>query len=322
VSSVHYSFDIVKRSGGHSAAKAAAYIAREKIYDYRRGEWHNYAYKRDVVHKEILLPDHAPRDFADRAILWNSVEHVERQGNAQLSRRLIVGLPVELDREAQIELIHDHVQREFVDLGMCADVCVHDPTGEDPNPHAHVMLTMRPINPDGTWGDKSRREYVLNQQGQKIPLPKGDYKSKRIDIMGWDSRENAEKWRAAWERDVNRMYQQHGIEQRIDMRSFERQGIEREPTEHMGPEVAALEKLGVETEIGIRNREKQERNAQREQQRERGRHIRNLEEKHFIKREKDSQKEPPSYEEWLAQHKKEQARGQEREQSRGHERGR
>ena len=322
MSSVHYSLDIIKRSLGQSAAKSAAYIAREKIYDFRYGEWHNYAKKRDVVHKEILLPDHAPRDFADRTILWNSVEHVEKQGNAQVARRLIVGLPVELDREAQIDLIRDHVQREYVDWGMCADICIHDPKGEDPNPHAHVMFTMRPLNQDGTWGDKSRREYVLDKNGQKIPLPKGDFKSKRIDIMGWDDHKNAEMWRQAWERDVNREYERRGIDRPIDMRSFERQGLDLEPTEHMGPKVAALEKKGVQTEIGTRNRDKQERNAQREQQRERGRHIHNLEAKHFSQREQTPEAERPSYDEWLANYKKQKAREPQREQSRGRERGR
>ena len=316
MASQHYSFDIIKRSEGYSAVKSAAYMAREKIYDFRRGVWHNYTYKKDLVHKEILLPGHAPGDFTDRAILWNSVEHVEKQGNAQVSRRLIAGLPVELDREAQIALIRDHVQKNFVDQGMCADICVHDPDADDPNPHAHVMLTMRPLNPDGTWGDKSRREYVLDENGQKIPLPKGDYKSKRIDLMGWDDRKNVEKWRQAWQDDVNREFIQRGIEPLLDMRSYEKQGLDREPTDHLGPKAAALEKKGVQTEIGTRNREIQTRNAARE----RGRHIRNLEEQHFSQREQEPK--GPSFEQWVEEHKKKQARGLEREKSRGHERGR
>ena len=312
MSSVHYGLGIVKRGDARSTVGIAAYIAREKIYDHRYGEWRDHTRKRDVVHREILLPEHAPRDFADRAILWNSVEHVERQGNAQLSRTLIVGLPVELDRDAQIALIRDHVQREYVDWGMCADLCIHDPKGKDPNPHAHVMFTMRPFNPDGTWGDKSRREYILDKQGQKIPLAKGDFKSRRIDIMGWDDRGNAEKWRAAWERDVNREYERRGIERPIDMRSFKRQGLDLEPTKHMGPKVAALEKKGIQTEIGTQNREKQKRNAIR---RERGRHIRNLGEKNYTKQpqhEGQAQDRLPTFEEWLAGHKKEQSRGLER----------
>ena len=215
-----------------------------------------------------------------------------------------------MDREAQIALIRDHVQREYVNWGMCADICIHDPKGEDPNPHAHVMFTMRPISPDGTWGDKSRREYILDKQGQKIPLAKGDFKSRRIDIMGWDDRGNAEKWRAAWECDVNREYERRGIERPIDMRSYKRQGLDLEPTQHMGPEIAALEKRGEKTVIGTRNREKQERNAIR---RERGRHIRNLDEKQMTRR---GQEPTPTFDEW------QQGREPQREHPRGLERGR
>lgn len=311
MSSVHYSLEIVKRSDGRSAVKAAAYIAAEKIYDYRRGQWRDFSRKRGVVHKEILLPDHAPRDFADHAILWNSVEHVEKQGNAQVARSLIVGLPVELDREAQIALIRDHVQREYVDWGMCADICIHDPKGKDPNPHAHVLFTMRPLNQDGTWGDKSRREYVLDKHGQKIPLPKGDFKSKRIDLTGWDNTGNAELWRQAWARDVNREYERWGVEQPIDMRSYARQGLDIEPTRHLGPTAAQMEKEGKASYLGDCNREIEGRNAQREHRRD----IRNLDERNYTQRpqrEEQAQARLPTYEEWLEAHKKEQSREQER----------
>jgi len=275
VASVHYAIGIIKRKKGNSSVDAAAYRAAEKIYDHRTGLWHDYTRKTGVVHTEILLPEQAPAMYHDRAILWNAVEHAEPNKNSQVSRDLIVGLPVELDRAAQIALIRDHVQREYVSRGMCADICIHDPKGKDPNPHAHVMFTMRPINPDGTWGDKSRREYVLDRNGQRILLDSGkDWKTRKVALTDWDERENVEQWRKAWERDTNRAYREHGIEQEINMSSYAKQGIDREPQEHMGAKAMGLENKGVRTEKGDRNRDVAERNAARERggrERSRGR---------------------------------------------------
>jgi hypothetical protein len=293
-----------------SAVGGAAYRGAEKIYNHRDGETHDFSRKRGVVHKEILLPEYAPRDFADRAILWNSVEHVEKQKNAQLFRHVLIGLPAELDRETQINLARDHVQKHFVDRGMCADIFVHDK--KDGNPHAHVMLTMRPLNQNGTWGAKSRKEYVLDKQGQRIMLPSGNWKSKKVTTTDWDSPENAERWRSGWAQAVNREYERRGLEVHIDLRSFERQGLDLEPTKRMSREEIALENKGIPTTTGDHNRGVKERNAQRE----RGRHVRNLEEKHFSQREQretQAKNRLPSYDEWLAGHK---------EQSRGMERGR
>lgn len=317
MSSVHYRLNIIKRSEGRSAVAAAAYRAAEKIYDHRTGLWHDFTRKGGLVHSEILLPEQAPAYYHDRAILWNAVEHAEKNKNAQVSRDLIVGLPVELGHEAQIDLIRNHVQREYVDRGMCADFCVHD--NGDGNPHAHVMFTMRPINQDGTWGDKSRREYVLNKQGERILLPSGnDWKSRKVSLIDWGNQGNAEKWRAAWEDDVNREYVRLGLPERISMTSYEKQGLDREPTEHLGPAAAAMEKKGQHTEVGDHNRAVQKRNNQREH----ARHIRNLEAAHFSQREQTPEAQRPSFDEWLTGYQKEHPQGLEREKSRGRERGR
>jgi len=310
VASVHYKISIIGRSGGRSSVAAAAYRAAEKIYNHRDGIIYDFTRKRGVAHSEILLPEHAPRDFADRAILWNAVEHTERQKNAQLSRQIEIGLPAEIDREAQINLARGYVQKQFVDRGMCADICVHDKG--DGNPHAHVMLTMRPLELDGTWGAKSKKQYVLDRDGQKIMLPSGNWKSKHIPTTDWDEHSNAEHWRMEWAREVNREYERRGLEQRIDLRSYERQGLDKEPTRHLGPTASKMEKEGKRSYLGEINRDIQARNAQRE----RGRHVRNLEEKHFSQREQreaQTKDRLPSYDEWLAGHK---------EQSRGMERGR
>ena len=309
MASQHYKMSIIGRSGGRSAVAAAAYRSAERIYNHRDGIIYDFIRKRGVAHSEILLPEHAPREYADRAILWNSVEHAERQKNAQTARHLEVGLPAEIDRAAQIDLLRGYVQQHFVDRGMCADICVHDKG--DGNPHAHVMLTMRPLEKDGTWGAKSKKEYILDSGGERIMLDSGNWKSKHVPTTDWDEHANVEHWRQAWAHDVNREYERRGMEQRIDLRSYERQGLDKEPTRHLGPTASKMEKEGKRSYLGDHNREIEARNAQRE----RGRQVRNLGEKNYTKqpqREGQAQERLPSYDQWLAGYKKEQSRGLER----------
>jgi ATP-dependent exoDNAse (exonuclease V) alpha subunit len=271
---------------------AAAYRAAKKIFDRRTGLTHDFTKKGGVVHSEIMLPDHAPRDFADRAILWNAVEQAERQKNAQTAREVELALPAELPRAEQIALAREYVQHNFVDKGMCADLCVHDK--KDGNPHAHILLTTRPLNLDGSWGAKSRKEYMLDRNGQRIMLESGEYKSRKIPATDWDSHENAERWRAAWAQDVNRAYERHGLEQTVDHRSYQRQGLALEPTQHMGKTTTELERQGVVTEIGSANREKTERN----------RAIRAYDETHHIERGRQEHARRPSYDDWHQQEQK------------------
>ena len=129
---------------------------------------HDYTRKRGIVHSEILLPPHAPPCFQDRGTLWNSVEQIEKAGNSQLARELEVALPIELSREEQVRLVRAYCSSQFVSIGMCADFNIHD-TGSG-NPHAHILLTMRPMDAQGKWLPKSRKEYVLDENGEKIRL--------------------------------------------------------------------------------------------------------------------------------------------------------
>ena len=130
----HLSIQIISRGkGGKSAVAAAAYRAGEKITNERDGMIHDYTRKGGIVHTEIFLPEHAPREYADRAVLWNTVERIEKAKNSQLAREIELSLPVELTQEQNITLVHDYVERHFVEQGMCADVCVHDKG--DGNPH-------------------------------------------------------------------------------------------------------------------------------------------------------------------------------------------
>ena len=128
---------------GKSAVAAAAYRSGEKLVNEWDGMTHDFTHKGGIVHKEIMLPIHAPPEFADRSTLWNSVEEIEKSATAQLAREIEVALPVELSRAEQLALVRAFVKDTFVAAGMCADFAIHDKG--DGNPHAHIMLTVRPL---------------------------------------------------------------------------------------------------------------------------------------------------------------------------------
>jgi hypothetical protein len=250
----HLSVKIISRGkGGKSAVAAAAYRAGERITNERDGVTHDYTRKGGVVHAEILLPANAPPGYADRAVLWNAVERAENRGDSQLAREIEISLPVELTREQNIALAREYARRQFVDKGMCADLCVHDK--KDGNPHAHVMLTMRPINDDATWGDKQKKVYVLDDDGEKIyDRAKKQYKCGKVQTTDWNEQTKAEEWRAAWADAVNAALARQGEETRIDHRSHERRGVEELPSIKMGAAAFQMERRGVRAERGDMNR--------------------------------------------------------------------
>ena len=178
------------------AVAAAAYRSGEKITNEWDGMIHDYTRKRGIVHSEILLPPNAPPDFQDRGTLWNSVEQIEKACNSQLARELEGALPIELSREEQVRIVRAYCSSQFVSRGMCADFNIHD-TGSG-NPHAHILLTMRPMDERGKWLPKSRKEYVLDESGERIRLSSGRYKTRKVDLVDWNSQENAEVWRKVW----------------------------------------------------------------------------------------------------------------------------
>ena len=167
----HCNIGIVSRGKGKSAVAAAAYRSGEKITNEWDGMTHDYTRKRGVVHTEILLPPHAPPSFSDRSTLWNSVELYEKAGNAQLAREIDAALPIELSREEQIRLVREYCSSQFVSRGMCVDFAIHDT--DSGNPHCHIMLTMRPLDERGAWAAKSKKEYDLDENGERIRLPSG-----------------------------------------------------------------------------------------------------------------------------------------------------
>lgn len=179
----HLSVRVISRASGRSATAAAAYRAGARIADARTGLAHDYRARRDVAHAEILLPAAAPERLRDRASLWNAVEQAERAGNARLARELVVALPRELDAAERLALVRAYVAEQFVARGMCADVCVHDDGGA--NPHAHVMLTMRQVAPDGSFAAKSSKEYLVRHplHGERHMAA---HEAREAQAQGWN----------------------------------------------------------------------------------------------------------------------------------------
>ena len=248
----HCNISIVSRGKGKSAVAAAAYRSGEKLTNEWDGMTHDYTRKGGVVHTEIMLPPHAPPSFSDRSTLWNSVELYEKAGNAQLAREIDAALPIELSREEQIRLVREYCSSQFVSKGMCVDFAIHDT--DSGNPHCHIMLTMRPLDERGAWAAKSKKEYDLDENGERIRLPSGRYKTHKLDLTGWNDKGNALLWRKAWA-DISNSYLEHaGSTERIDHRSNAERGIDEIPTVHMGVVACQMEKKGIATEKGELNR--------------------------------------------------------------------
>ena len=249
----HFSITIAKRSENKSAVAGAAYQSGERLFSEYDQKVKDYTGKKEVVHSEILLPPNAPEEYRDRATLWNAVEKVENQWNSQLARRMVIAIPKEISPDQHARLIREYCQEQFVSKGMCADFSIHDKG--DGNPHAHVMLTMRAIGEDGKWLPKSRKVYDLDENGQRIKLPSGNWKSHKEDTVDWNDRKHAEIWRHEWEVAANEYLEANNRPERLEMRSYERQGIDRIPTVHLGPEAAGLERKGIRTNKGDLNRD-------------------------------------------------------------------
>lgn len=257
----HFRIKISARSKSPPTTAQAAYQSGERLYDERTRRVKDHKSKEGVLYTEVMLPDNAPPEYADRNTLWNSVERFETAWNAQLARKLHIALPRELSREDNLRLIREYCLEQFVSKGMVADIAFHDPDPPNHNPHAHVMLTMRAIDGQGRWMPKSRREYLLDEEGNRVKGPDGKWKFRKVFTTDWDDRGNAEKWRQAWEDMQNRFLEEAGRPERVSLKSYERQGTDQIPTVHIGPAVTAMERRGIETDIGNLNREIKKVNA-------------------------------------------------------------
>ena len=253
----HFHVTQIKRSAGQSAIASAAYRSGEKLHSEYYGEDSDYTKKGGVICSEILLPPHAPSSFADRETLWNEVEKAERGKKAQLAYSFDIALQNEFSMQENIELARQFLLEQFVSRGMVVDFAVHSPDKEDggiSNPHFHVMCPIRPLDEHGRWGNKQRREYLLDEHGNRIRGEAGNYVFNAVPTTDWGSPDTLEHWRQAWAELCNQKFAEKELDCRIDYRSYGRQGIDQLPTVHEGVTVRAMEAKGIRTDKGDMNR--------------------------------------------------------------------
>ena len=227
----HMSFQNISAGKMRSAVASASYRSGDKLFSDKEGN--TYYYARDVKPEAfILTPKNAPDWAKDRQKLWNEVEKKDRKSNSRYAKEFNVALPVELSESEQKELLTKYVQENFVDQGMVADVAIH--RDHPDNPHAHVMLTNRPFNPDGTWGIKSRKEYILDEKGNKTYTKSGYARNRKIWLTDWDKKEKITEWRHNWATAVNQVLEAKNLPDRISEKSYEEQGIDEVATQHEG----------------------------------------------------------------------------------------
>lgn len=178
----HLEAKIVSRGTGRSAVAAAAYMSCSKILNDYDGVLHDFTRKRGLVWAQTFLPENAPTEWADRAALWNAVEEAEKTKDSRLAREFVVALPIEMDKAQWIELLTEFIQTQFVSDGMCADAAIHDTDGH--NPHAHILLTVRPLNPDGTWQYKTQKEYLCVRGKEERGFTAEEFKIAQAE--GWE----------------------------------------------------------------------------------------------------------------------------------------
>ncbi|RFP06263.1 conjugal transfer protein TraA, partial [Komagataeibacter xylinus] len=241
----HLSVKSISRSAGRSVVAAAAYRAGQVLTDERQGLTHDYTRKQGVEDAFIVAPDGA--DWAkDRNALWNAAEAAEKRKDAKTGREYELALPAELDAGERKELARDFAAELVERYGVVADVAIHEPgrEGDNRNHHAHILTTTRTAGADGL-GAKTRVLDVASTASVEI-----------------------EHMRGVWARQVNTALERHQVEQRVDHRSFERQGKEQEPTRHMGVSATAMERQAAReipcrdpvTDLGKQNAEIRERN--------------------------------------------------------------
>jgi predicted nuclease with TOPRIM domain len=178
----HLEAKVISRSAGRSAVAAAAYMSCSAILNDYDGIQHDYTRKQGLVWQQVFLPENAPAEWADRAALWNTVEANEKTKDSRLAREFVAALPVELGREEWKSLLTEFIQEQFVSDGMCADVCIHNTDGH--NPHAHIMLTVRPLDEHGKWQYKTEKEYLCVRNGEEQGFTSDEFKSAQTE--GWE----------------------------------------------------------------------------------------------------------------------------------------
>ena len=178
----HLEAKVVSRGAGRSAVAASAYLSCSRLYNDYDGIQHDYTKKQGLVWQQVFLPEYAPQGWQDREKLWNAVEEVETAKDSRLAREFVVALPIELSREQQIELLQTFIQEQFVSDGMCADAAIHDTDGH--NPHAHILLTVRPLDEQGRWQYKTEKECLCMRNGEEQGFTSAEFRAAQNE--GWE----------------------------------------------------------------------------------------------------------------------------------------
>jgi len=250
--------DIISRGKGSSITAAVAYISGEKLRDDYTGKTHDRSYRHDVIHKEILLPQSAPREFLDRQTLLSALDASEKRVDSQMARMIKIALPNELSREMHIALTRELITESFIDFDMCADIALHEGLLDESrkpysieavherqnNPHAHIILPFRPVGKDGFHRVKTQLRYMNDD---------------KYLVM----------WRERWAELQNREFERLGLSVRVSHESYAARNIDKEPTRHLGAATMAAELRGIRTLRGERHREVMSRNKERELERDR-----------------------------------------------------
>lgn len=244
-----FGFDLrpISRLQGGSVVKSASYILRDNLYDEYQQKTHYYSHVKDLLYSEILLPENAPEEFYDLQTLLTAIDQMEKRYDARTGRSLRLSLPndMNLSTEDRITLARDYIREIFVTQGMCAILAIHEGKNIDPqknNPHAHIILTDRPVDTNGFCSRKNR---------------------------DWNQTAQLRKWRRLWSEHQNRFFKERGLDLEVSHESLEVQGINHEPTRPLGRAATALERKGIRTEVGNRNREIEARQQEQEEQRQR-----------------------------------------------------
>ena len=180
----HLEAKVVSRGSGRSAVAASAYLSCTNILNDYDGVRHDFTRKKGLVWQEVFLPEFAPPEWKDRGVLWNAVEKNEKTKDSRLAREFVPALPIELTPAQWQELLTDFIQNSFVAEGMCADVAIHDPHPPGHNPHAHIMLTVRPLDEQGNWQYKTEKEYLCVRNGEERGFTAAEFKVAQAD--GWE----------------------------------------------------------------------------------------------------------------------------------------
>lgn len=259
----------VSRAAGSSSCATLSYISGEKVEEERTGELHQYGRSERVLAVETILPENAPAAYREPARLFNAIENYEKADNARTAKKIMVALPREFDQDTQRKVLQEYIRQNITVQGYACTYAIHTDKDNN-NPHAHILIANRQINEKGEWSTKSRKEYALDEKGERIPVIDPEtgeqklgkrneriWKRVSVQVNPLDRKETLEQLRESWAVECNKYL---APDLQIDHRSYAEQGREAEPTIHEGYAARKIEEQGGISERCELNRQIQERN--------------------------------------------------------------